>query len=336
MCPREPIPERDYIHSIEGILNGMSEVSDEAIDILSLERDANYDLSADDLVNDANHVMNAANPDEIRRDLTNLGHVPTVVFNVQEDYEDIFRLSGLSRRSSRPADDPPMAPSAEISDLMFDWTSLCFEDSRTSSDSVLPDDCDSITDLVEHLPARLDFNTWIARDMMPTVSAAISGDSVNVSNLKVWDERLASSTRGTYPMITSCSPPLWIGVIGPQLEGRLVWRPSDPLAVEPYDVFNHNIATIMTFLERAEQALVALARRIAREVSLAIIDQYVKPKRIEVGRPMISLDQLSWAVREILGEAWFDLPFDVGGSLKHWSAEELQLCTECGGECWLG
>ena len=336
MCPREPIPERDYIYTVQSILDGISEVSDEAMDVLSLERDANYDLSADDLVNDANHVMNAANPEEIRRDLLNLGRVPTVVFSVQEDYDDIFRLPGFRRRSSRPVDDPPMAPSAEISDLMFDWTSLCFEDSRNSSDSVLPDDCDSINDLVEHLPARLDFNTWIASDMMPTVSAAISADATNVTSLKVWDESLASSTSRTYPMITSCTPALWIGVIGPQHEGRLVWRPSDPLAVEPYDVFNQNVATIMTFLERAEQALVALARRIARDVSLAIIDQYVKPKRIEVGRAMISLEQLGRAVREILGEAWFDLPFDVGGSLKHWSAKELHLCTECGGECWLG
>ena len=69
--------------------------------------------------------------------------------------------------------------------------------------------------------------------------------------------------------------------------------------------------------------MMALARRIARHVTCCIIYQYAAPQGAERGYGILSRKEIGRAVREILGSDWFDLSFDVDGSPRSWSDDDI-------------
>lgn len=83
----------------------------------------------------------------------------------------------------------------------------------------------------------------------------------------------------------------------------------------------HDIEAIRLFLKKLELAIVALARRVAGHVVICILYDYVFPKERELQHSVLDRGQIGRAVKEILGEEWFDLPFDTEDTLREWSIE---------------
>jgi hypothetical protein len=113
-----------------------------------------------------------------------------------------------------------------------------------------------------------------------------------------------------------------IAFLGEAQPGRLVWA-SMIREKAPFSLGRGFVREIEKTIRHAEAALVALARRIARHVACCIVLQYAAPQAEERGYGILSRKEIGRAVREILGEEWFDLPFDMDGSLRNWSEDDV-------------
>lgn len=109
--------------------------------------------------------------------------------------------------------------------------------------------------------------------------------------------------------------------IGVAQSGRLIWRP--PGGFDQEFILAHDLYAIRLLLKQLELAIVALGRRIARHVAIHILYEYVFPKEQELQRCVLSRVQIGRAVGEILGEEWFDLPFDTEDTLRLWSINDV-------------
>lgn len=74
-----------------------------------------------------------------------------------------------------------------------------------------------------------------------------------------------------------------------------------------------------------EGALISLSCRIAGFVLKSVVLQYALPEYRRQRRPVLNRRQIGQAVKEILGEEWFDLEFDSDCRLRDWSEDDVLL-----------
>jgi hypothetical protein len=67
-----------------------------------------------------------------------------------------------------------------------------------------------------------------------------------------------------------------------------------------------------------EETLVKLGIAVANYLVLWLVLEVAHPLVVQTGVREFHIDDLIRAVKVILGEAWFDLPFDMDGELESW------------------
>jgi hypothetical protein len=101
----------------------------------------------------------------------------------------------------------------------------------------------------------------------------------------------------------------FVGVGG---KDRLVWRE------DAFGVVISMRRDIEKLIGKAEQGLVHLSIQIANWLAWCIFKHHVKPMALMRNTAALTSGDIIQAVVEILGDAWFELPFDDDGHLKAW------------------
>ena len=320
MCADEAIPAVGRIGRLRQTLEDIGEELDEGYDIFALERNLGTN---DEVVECQNYVTNHLDVDHIREGLLNRGRT-RIPFALAQDYENIFMEYGLSRRSARvlplPGAEPPHQ---EPRDLMFQWVIQSLDDPSPRMDLDVPDVTKSFPNILEYcLPVRLDLNNWIAGYLLNLLAVRLTGEAGHRWEFQEWQPWMGSGGQKVVPHGDGSYHDI-IPFLGRTGEGRLVWIPKERWPLAQNDRQRNRYRSIYGALEKAEKALITLSRHIANEVVLLIISSYVIPQALRQGRPMLDRKQIGRATREILGEAWFELPFDFDGELRNWSEDDI-------------
>lgn len=322
MCADEGIPTVNRVQQIQETLTAIEATSEQGQDIFVIDR-AMLD-SNDEVVDGMNHIAGNLDPERIQENLLNAGRIRMEYFPAS-DYENIFNTPGLRRRSERTAEDHQNSQIANYGQMMWEWLCMCVDDPSKAGDQWLPGDITTFEQfMITSLPAKLDVNTDIAKILLNVLINDLDFDLPHADRFRAWEPRLG--TNGVlYARIQNGARIEYSAIlafIGTPQEGRLVWAPM----VKHHANFGFGrgiILEVEKIIKQAEEALSALARRIARHVAYRIVSEYAEPVARERGYPVLTRKQIGSAVREILGEEWFDLPFDVDGSLKGWSEDDV-------------
>lgn len=338
MCAEDKIPEVGRFGLLGDILEATPH---EAQDIYAL--DLGSHITADFIVDLENGLVNNLNVSRVRETLLDEGRVP-MPYQLSSDYENIFEQSGLSRRSQREVPSEGHRPSPDGEDLIGDWAYLCLEDPSQSCDHLHPGDMEAWHPLMENdIPTCLNGNSWIA-GLMIRIAFDILNDEIDgladiEYTVREWEEWMGPNEVRWQKFPDGMYRDM-LCFIGEAKPGHLVWKPKIRFPL-PFGHGRGFCDTIRKQLRQAEMALVALARRIARHVACCVVYGYSLPEFERRGFGILNRRQVGCAVKEILGEAWFDLPFDTDGSLRNWSEDDVlkpddemhDLHVFIGGDC---
>ena len=324
MCLHQSIPPVDYIERIRTMLAAAEETSDEGRDIFALDE---HNLGTNDqVVEDLNYITTTLDVANLQENLLNRGRI-RIPYTLPSDYEDIFKLPGFSRRDVRPVSTKdPTDMSIEEVFLIEDWVRMCLDDSSTDFEAVLPGDMTAFESLMKHgMPTRLSLDSWIAKTLLDMVSENLSqnaaGDCFTMWQPEIGSDYVHFGRNRDGKLVTA------VNLVGLGEPGRLVWAPRFKHG-RPIRLSHGCLQEIGNIIHSAETAIVALARRIATYIARSIVYQYAAPKADERGYDILTTKQIVDAVREILGEEWFDLPFDDNGKLLNWSEEDVWVAAE--------
>lgn len=321
MCLQEHIPSVTYVPDLSNTLRYL-----ENFEASDTYEQVNQPHTNDEVIEEENQRIQTLDPEDEDGIIGSIidANVAPIDFSLEADYEDIFLHPNLSRRSDRPAQmlflDDLDEDEGHLIEMMTEWTEICLNLPAQDEDKYTPHAIDArIGSLVEKfLPMRLEFsqNNWIGELMLGTVAAKLTGEVGNGDELKTWQPQMGVSGIRHVQLPDGRSTDA-LQFIGPAEPGRLVWIPKDGFKqqerLERYE-------EIESELREAEIGLVALARRIAREVAVAVISYAIEATQSH-RRAVLDRLQIERAVREILGEEWFHLPFDLDGSLQSWSID---------------
>ena len=319
MCADQNIPSNTRLDRLDFMLAAAEEVSEDGQDIFALDRGVVG--SNDQVVESMNYITTHLSVENLEEDLLNRGRI-RVPYSLPSDYEDIFELPGLSRRGARALpDNQPRRPIGQLQ-LVSEWAEMCLNDPSKTEDQYLPGDMTCFEELMQHgMPAKLDLDSWIARVVLNVVADDLENNLQLKDCLQQWQPWMGTD-RVLYQRLGDGQFTAVLAFLGAAEPGRLVWAPMTrytPL----FGVGSGWVQRVEQVLKRTEAALVALARRIARYVAGCIVHQYAAPEADKRGYGILGREQIGRAVREILGEEWFDLPFDVDGSLRKWSEDDV-------------
>jgi hypothetical protein len=313
MCLYQPIPPVNRIERIKEMLKAAEETSEEGQDIFALNERVLG--SNDQIVENMNYIITNVDVATLQEDLLNQGRI-RVPYTLPSDYEDIFNLPGFSRRSERPVNtNDPNVVSIDAVLLVEDWAEMCLNDPDTDFDEILPSDITAFESLMEHgMPARLSLDSWIAKILL-NVMAEVLPFGMYGDGLKTWQPEMGTRQVALSKDRHGAKLDGKVHFIGTANPGRLVWIPKlkDRRMLPRGQRF---VMAVQVMIRQAETALVALARRIANYIARSIVYQHAAPKAEERGYNILTTKEVAGAVREILGEEWFDLPFDIDGEFR--------------------
>ncbi|KAK3708134.1 hypothetical protein LTR37_011638 [Vermiconidia calcicola] len=323
MCPTENIPPVDRLGRIVEDLSMMEEFSDEPQDIHEVDRGAfGTPLQLPGMIN---RSINQMDVDGLEERLLNEDRVP-MAYELPSDYENVFLIPGFSRRSDRRVVELAgrfLLPPREHQDLILEWAEMCYEDPEPMHDLYVPGDMTIFAEIMlRNMPKRLTLDTWIGSVIMEPAAEVMAGEDGHRWEFRDWQasygdgetiiEKLADgSCRDVIPFLGEAKP------------GRLIWRRPEGfrVAYTMEEVLFYEKTRVE--LRRMELTLVSFARRIARHVTDVVVFQYALPEAERQGRTVLDRHQIERAVKEIVGEEWFDLPFDLDNSLRNWSIDDV-------------
>jgi hypothetical protein len=323
MCKPEEIPPLDFVQRIRDRLNNAEEEADDLPDLFTLSTTSETD---DEIVENVNQRINRTDTDQLRFELINQGRVP-LQYELPSDYENTFRIPHLSRRSQRPILSHQNVGEADIAlperEFMLEWAMMSFHEPQSEFDERTPADMTPFeTIMLQSMPARLTVDAWISELLLQKVGAALTGSKDNLDQLKEWQIAYGDGLCSLMTEPSGKALPVipFIGVAG---EGRLIWHRPEGFSESFFSKFYDQGEAVRQRLRKIEVALVALARRIARHVAWCIVYDYAAPAAERLGRAVLDRDQIGMAVKEILGDDWFDLPFDTNDSLRNWTIDDV-------------
>jgi hypothetical protein len=169
------------------------------------------------------------------------------------------------------------------------------------------------------LPAKLDYSSWIG-EMVKQKLITDGAGTFNTGELIMWQESMgrgfATQMEREQARRDRCLP--FTGRGGP---GRLVWREDE------FGVHKNIRPDIEVLLEGADRSLVSLAIQIANWLTWCIFKKHAEPLSDIRGKKALTSSDIIGAVVEILGDAWFELPFDDDNLLKQWKFERTLPCA---------
>ena len=186
--------------------------------------------------------------------------------------------------------------------------------------------------LRRHLPERVTFNRlawggWLGQEVLLSTVMADASRAVGLPATREfleWEPWIGE----LYPVVLMPDQPrVYLKpFLGPAQPGRLIWMPPDgvPLMREEE---GRNLY-VLDRMQQAERVLVRMAERITGYLAHRIIYRYVIPQMQSLGHTSFDRDGIEMAVRRILGERWFDVPFDTAGDLSEWNIDRVLLPDE--------
>ena len=327
MCADEGIPSVDRIARLGETLEVMEQRSEEGRDIFAVQRGLSTN---EDVLHSVNSVVGNVGLSDLRWILLNHGRIQ-IPFELSTDYDGIFEHTGFSRRSDRPLTwQHQLPPPPSRAKAIREWLDFCWHDPEPFDDIYAPQDTAAFESLIQNdLPERLDLHDWISRSMFELVTGQ------HHAEFHLWQP---SNGNGLPRVIKLDSPEGQfrdcLPFLGKAESGRLIWVAKDGWPLPCTDEIRDMYDNIELSLRRIELALIALARRLARHVAFRIVHDYAIPEAERQKRPILDRTQIGRATREILGGAWFDLPFDPDGELRKWSEDhvlqpEEKLTDDC-------
>ncbi|KAK5172893.1 uncharacterized protein LTR77_003014 [Saxophila tyrrhenica] len=315
MCHDASLPDIDRIERIREYAT------------LFPEDDLGYDdWTADQAVDGENRTVNAIDPDWTWSEQHRLRDM-----RLFSNYDDLFTRRDFSKRGDRPVQDVSTVGEQGEDKLgldcrawMHEWLLMCVSRPGTEADNVIPKQYtkEFRTIMLAHMPARLTLDTWIARQGLETLACLVHGDADRSDEFREWQP---SDANGAYQTIytpdgraTFVTP--WMGAGAP---GRLIWAPPGGIHENRISALLVRRIGVRHHLRTMELGLIALGRRVARAIAWRLVNKYVHPMTRAVRRPILTRAQVGGAVREILGEEWFELPFDTEDDLYNWDIDEV-------------
>lgn len=296
MCRSEKLPSLKYHSLVSQYIQSTGEPQDD----IDIPHAAYNGMSVQhDRIEDETQSVG-----EVATLLNNYGLSGILVDNdrtlVQWEYDDIFN-SYIARRADCPSEEPTEAARNMIKLWLDDVDS--FEDSELEIGSFrsMPTPGRIVASLTlrrilkepfvpmirTSLPKKLDRDSWIgevARQKLQQEKGNILGD-------------------GSFERVGD--------------KGKLVWRRS-PGSRERIFTRLLRQAEIRQLVEKMEDNLVRLSIQIANWLAWHMTIEHVFPVARDAVRQGLTDANLIEAVVEILGDEWFELPFDKQGKLKAW------------------
>ena len=324
MCPTENIPPVDRIENIVRNLERFEQYSDEGRDLYAAEHP--FDVaSPNSVITAMNDAVNMLDGSRVREGLLNEGRI-RIPYELDTDYEGIFENTWLNRRSERQ---PPLPPGRTQAILMLEWAKMCLDRPEPEADRYFPGDIEAFEFILEHgMPARLDPESWIARILLSRVANLTVYGSEHKLELQEWRPWMGDGEPRSQKHPEDGYELEVLSFLGVARPGRLVWTPPEGTCLPYLEEWIPKYERVRRQLCEAETALIALARRIARQIASCVVFQYAIPEAQRQGRAILDRRQVGRAVREILGDAWFDLPFDGDGKLRNWSEDDILKAEE--------
>jgi hypothetical protein len=235
-------------------------------------------------------------------------------------YEEIFTAdTGIARRDDRTS----TYPTADLRQFVIRWYMGMGQ---------LPDPVHEIGTqptgffrffaafIRGHLPAKLDLNSWVGDDVMAMLSKKDYMEDGVVVQWRPWmgtNQRQRLSIPPGFEFLKK-----YVSFVGTPGEGRLVWRQDQWGVLKPTTIEEaRRHIRIKEKLRRAESHLVGLSIRIANWLAWWLVNIYaheIMHEEDEIERRRLRAREIPKAVIEILGDEWFELPFDRKEKLKSW------------------
>jgi hypothetical protein len=322
MCNNKQLPPAGYA---EKVMQNLHAIDNPNVNVSS---DADVDTAAlHDLPLDGDFLTREGQ--EVRRlgSMINQQNIPGVFIDrgtrnlVSFGYEEIF--SYMPRRADRVSRPPTMARDRE---MMRRWLDRV-QKTRDLNDEVGNEDLFPLlqnqfpTVVRDHLPERLDMNSWIGDIAREKLETEESG-TIFPGMLGMWEPWMgtATSVRQSKPGY----PKNFIPFLGTGGNGSLVWIYNTygvPTGKGPVEDARHR--AIEKLITGTEENLVRPSIQIANWLGSFIVARFAR------GPPIVRLTDANIveAVVEILGDEWFELPFDTEGKLKEWKFQRT-LCLQ--------
>lgn len=238
------------------------------------------------------------------------------------EYEEVFH-EFIARRRDRPYADP-CPESQDFVDGWFDHTMEDIEPETELGDNI-PNDEKFLHLVRDHLPQRLDLDSLVCQ---MAIRKLLDTETFSDGKLEVWQPWMGSREACQF---TSVPPGFarfkrYLPFLGAGGEGRLVWRYL-PWGVPEYFQNAGGYADVIESTAEAEDTLVRLSIRIANWLAHFLIDEYAHGMVHVRQRTALTGSHVIHAVVEILGDDWFDLPFDDEGKLKDWKYQRALPLT---------
>lgn len=172
------------------------------------------------------------------------------------------------------------------------------------------------------LPAKLDFSSWIGEVAKQKLMETYP-NSLGFGELLLWEPYMVPCGETEEERAMLAAQNLSMPVVGAAGSGRLVWKrmkPTNPrnMFEEEYSLHLKKRGKIEKALARTEQSLVRLSVQISNWLGWCIWRHHVLPMAQMRERRSVHSSDIIRAVVEILGDEWFELPFDEEGALKQW------------------
>jgi hypothetical protein len=328
MCNNKKLPPVGYAEQVMlnlAAINNPAEDLTAAIDIETAaleERPVDNDFLAYETqeVGELAHAMNELQIDGI---LIDRGTRALVAY----EYDEIFKAF-MPRRADRSSHEP----TRRHRELIKQWLDIVHS-RRLDRDLGLEDMLNGLGDLEfipkvskcftsmirSCLPAKLDYSSWIG-EMVKQKLITDGAGTFNTGELIMWQESMgrgfATQMEREQARRDRCLP--FTGRGGPD---RLVWREDE------FGVHKNIRPDIEVLLEGADRSLVSLAIQIANWLAWCIFKKHAEPLSDIRGKKTLTSSDIIEAVVEILGDAWFELPFDDDNLLKQWKFERTLPCT---------
>ena len=284
----------------------------------------------DAIVDQLNQYFQRSSPSQILFDLRYQGRV---IFAIDRDraYQMLFDIPGLSRRSDRTVGgdepNPNELPKSVIDGLFVEWWKQCLKLGQPEHDGRVPKsfkDWPNIWDatFVNCLPDRITFDTVIGQLIAKEASRYITQQNNKASEIVTWEPSMGTGGLETRHSPEGISRDV-LPFLGTPKPGHLIWRPAAGVPAPFMDSVRSQHTFIKSTLRQCEKATVLLAWRIARHIVIMIMRRYVFPEILISSQTLLDGNQVEAAVKEILGDEWFDLPFEEGEYLRGWSVDEI-------------
>ena len=294
MCQDQTVPSKTRIERLQSLLAAAGQTSRDGQDIFALDRGVVG--SNDQVVEGMSHIMSSLNVNSLEEGLLNRGRI-RMQYYIPSDYEDIFECFGLSRRSVRLAPANHNSIPVDLQLLIEDWTNMCLDDPSMADDKYTANDMtmSCFHELMNHgMPAKLDLSSWVAKVMLNIVAEDFPIESLKDCFCE-WEPWMGTD-HIRYPVAHHASFTATLTFLGEAQPGRLVWAPMIR-GKAPCVLGRGYVREIENMIRNAEAALVALARRIARQVVHCILFQYAAPQAEERGYGILTRKEIGRDVR---------------------------------------